>query len=539
MQSPQQTPTNAHDVAATETIGRIRTLYVRFWQKARGFRKDYFAFEPVGFQNYCNLRACRTDITHDTHTLNGSFVASAHCCLKEERNMPGNKIAVIQRLAAKYTDRFGWLSAFDTPIDDLITQDLKANAQSAQFTYDPFLFEDLLASASSRLDVCLTRRRDAMDLLDKAVRLALDEELYQATQKADTDIDKSNSVEAQANATSKGATSAIAAYGSASLEKGLAASAQGVVDASTDMVARDKSRQAALTAKATAQAGYHKEMVDYSNTPGHPLNYAERTARVFTLLIDDVREAYEKLLAVRTGLDKVWGVKLDPIEFIDTDQASDPISQNGTISGWEPGNTLDGMVIWARNASRSIEAQTSREIMITLNIPLLQPYSLDGAAAPKALDTRTPAALFGAADDQKALFSFTIDQTALLGLSNPRLLGISAAIASGGPAGTHTNEGVAVRVVVDAPARPADVTMVTPPLRTIVLGSVPMGVAAGTQLFEASPAIRNCDPCGQWRVNVLRGMLSCGNASQFGRNSYISDVQIFLRVAGQMKQTAG
>lgn len=431
--------------------------------------------------------------------------------------------------------RYSWLSDFQTPIDDMIAEILKT-ADVSPLEYDPCSFEDLLASASDRLDVCLIRRRDIFDLLDRAIRQNLDEQLFQDIRDQEDAIEKANDLKDRCRISNTTAIKAASQFASAEsgLGNGFQTTSLGSAEISQDEAKRDLVRQAALLAKANLQRTYHATVVGFSETPGHPINYEHRVKRVFTLMVDDLAEAYGKLAAVSAGMKACLGID-KPLPEIKL-STSPSARQGGPAGKWEPSNALDALVIWSRQAGRLLEQQGDREVAVTIQVPLVQKVSKDGTAVPTSwvTDTATFNNAFGNAnDDQSGLFILELDAATFPGMENLRVVGIGASIAYLNNDTFKKNETVACRVMVDVPQREDGKDQYkNAPNRSLLLGVVNGALPP----LNSAASIRNASPLGTWRVRVLRGVVAQG-VDAVARNS-LADIRLFIRVVGRVAKGA-
>lgn len=439
----------------------------------------------------------------------------------------------IERISAEGEDN-AWLKEFSTPIDTLIAEIL-GGVDVTPLIYDPCAFDAHLVSASERLDVCLMRRRDIVELLDRAVRQNLDIALFEQLRIQDDKLDSSSSLQGQTELAKTSSMAAAAAFGKGddAVAKGLRASADGAVSVATDTATRDQERIAALQSRASLQREHYERLASFSETPGHPINYEHRVKRVMTLLADDITDAYQKLVATHAGMKACMDIDL-PLPRIE------PISQNVKSEGklrWEPTNVLDALILWTREAARRIERSAAKEVTVTLQVPLVQKMSRDGAADPTSFVETTAKfheAFGGKEDKGDGLFLFELNDEAFPGMDKVRLTAIGATILPKDSAAFKLNESTGCRVLVDAPERKdGRDSYEGAPKRSILLGIANREMAG----LAVADAIRNADPRGTWRVKVLRGIAAFG-AAQIPRMDAMEDVRLVIRVVGTIKKGA-
>ena len=429
----------------------------------------------------------------------------------------------------------GWLKDFSEPVDKLITDVLVA-VDTTPLKYDPCSFESLLVSASERLDVCLVRRQDIVELLDRAVRQALGYELFDKLRAEDDKIEAATSLVTQSKVAKASADEAAkefsTAEASAKLTHGFKFSARGAAKIAEDAEVREGQRLIALQNKAAIQRKHAETISSFSESPGHVINYEHRAKRVMSLLVDDITEAYLKLSASQAGMKECMGLDL-PLPALTF--SPDPARKNG--SQWNSNNALDALVLWSRDAIRKLEIQYAKEVVLTVKVPLVQKYSKDGAGDPVG---NVPNRAYmvqqfdlGGKDLGKGPFELVLDDSFFMGLKNPRLLAIGARLVPLNQDGFNNGALLACRVMVDAPARSAGSMYDGAPRRSMLLGDV----SRDESVMITAEAIRNADPRGKWHIKVLRGVLGYGEP-QLSRSDLIGDIRLELQVAGRLDQGA-
>lgn len=438
----------------------------------------------------------------------------------------------IERLSQRSSH--SWLKEFAVPIDEMISMVL-VGVDTTPLKYDPCNFESLLVSGGERLDVCLMRRQDVTELLDRAVRQALGHELFDKLRAEDDRLEAASSLVNQSKVAKVSAEDAAKEFSSASNDQkftlGLKHTARGAAKIAEDAEVREGTRLDALKKKAEIQRQHAETLRSFSESPGHAINYEHRAKRVMTLLVDDIKEAYLKMVAVHAGLKDCLGLDLPlpALTYATTPSRHDPHQ-------WRPTNPLDALVLWSRDAVRQVEAYYAKEVVVTIKVPLVQKYSKDGASEPTGNLANRAYMIqqfdLGGKDLGKAPFELNLDDSYFLGLKNPRLLAIGARIVPQNQGSYNDQALLACRVMVDVPSRSLASEYQGSPRRSLLLGDV----TREESVMLSADAIRNANPRGKWYVKVLRGMFGYGDAPL--NRDLIGDVRLELRVAGYLEAGA-
>lgn len=424
-----------------------------------------------------------------------------------------------------------WLKDFAEPVDKLISLEL-VSVDTTPLQYDPCSFESLLVTAGERLDVCLMRRQDIVDLLDRAVRQALGHELFEKLRAEDDRLESASSLVEQSKLAKTSAEDAAREFGGASadqkLTQGMKHSARGAARIAADAEARESERLAALKTKAALQREHAEMLRSFSTSPGHAINYEQRAKRVMTLLVDDVKEAYLKIVAAQAGLKECLGLDI-PLPSLAYTNAQ---VRQGSEPQWAPSNPLDALVLWSRDAVRKLESLYAKEVTVTIKVPLVQKYSRDGTSDPASnLANRSYMIQqfdLGGKDLGKAPFELNLDDSYFLGIKNPRLLAIGARIVPLDQNTYNNQAALACRLLVDVPARSPGAQYHGAPRRSLLLGDV----TREESLMQTAEAIRNANPRGKWYVKVLRGMFNYGESA--ANRDLIGDIRLEVQIAGQL-----
>jgi hypothetical protein len=257
---------------------------------------------------------------------------------------------------------FPWLKAFEKDMSvDAIIFDKTKDCATKQPQYDPYQIESLAASASKLLDRCLVYRRDMYDLEEKAIRRALEYQLF--------------------------------------------------IDESPHQLAIEKAEhtheQKEVEAKWKALNDFRTALQDQHSTPGNPLNYGDRFNRIRKLLEPDIATAYDKIRCVQLAANKIFGLATDPL---------DPPSEIGY---------LDYLVVTLRDIIRQIEIATKDEVDFEHVISLKQPRRLKAGQTQLITNATWNSTLHGAQQSGLLSFSLKNDFPAAVQRLRVRAIGLS------------------------------------------------------------------------------------------------------------------
>jgi hypothetical protein len=205
---------------------------------------------------------------------------------------------------------FDWLSAFEGDVSvDSIVYDVTSKLLHVEPPYDPYQIETLVSSASSLLDRCLTYRREMYDLEERAVRRALEYQLFNDQYDAQLNIELAASLEDQRelerDAQLAGSTAFKNATGDA-LAPGFAAITDGSAQSSQKAVEAEKARKAWVNKKWEKLKDFQIALQGRHNTPGHSLNYGERFNRTRAFLEQDIAAAYQKAKCIELAAYEIF-----------------------------------------------------------------------------------------------------------------------------------------------------------------------------------------------------------------------------------------
>lgn len=216
------------------------------------------------------------------------------------------------------------------------------------FKFDPYQYESLLADVSSSLDRCLVYRREFNDLVASAVRQAMEYQTFNELKNANETLEAAPWILDLKNLDAQGQGVIADKFGAGtqtSLTRGFAASSKSARDVSLLGVDAERGRQDLVKKRWTQMSKFQDDLMARHETPGHPLNFGERSARVRNFLTDDFLDAIIKALTVREGLKAVYNFDLDK-EWLKSQQP------------------LDDFVKWTRKAVRMLEAKSHFETLI-------------------------------------------------------------------------------------------------------------------------------------------------------------------------------
>lgn len=425
-----------------------------------------------------------------------------------------------------------WLEDWSKPVDDKIAEYL-GTIDTSPLDFNPYLVEEHVQAASRRLDVCLTRRHDIVDLLDRAFRFELDHSANAAANAAENVRDTNNQSVAQITATNDAAIAAQKEFRQSeeTIAKGFAATAKGVENNSNEAtrIAVQKILEGDI-ARTQADKSRIDVLYTFSRTPGHPLNYRQRTDRVFKLLKQDVAEAYQRLAALQEGLKLIWN------ESALTLPKREDYSE---LPAEETKNILDDLVMYARWATQRLEWHLSRESLVTYVFPLVQIFRRD-ASAREAGDALAPDFSSTFADEKgDTECAFFLKPEDFPAIRRPRVLAVGAAYTK---VDAPQNAPAALcRVLIKLPQINAENEKYKESReRSILLSTVDRLAAGIVPQMSQSDVIRNINPCGNadgsggaWKVKLLRGVPSAA-VNEVTRTSLVQDLKIFITVIGKV-----
>jgi hypothetical protein len=227
---------------------------------------------------------------------------------------------------------------------------------TSRFTYDVYRYENLLSDVTTLLDKCLAYRREFNDLAASAVRQAMEYSLFKAQKDFLEQLEIAPWTKDIRQLDAAGQTSTAAAFGTAThpLSVGFQESAKANSAVSAKAVDAECSRQGLVRSRWKAFIAYQEGLEGRHETPGHPLNYAQRAVRVRKYLLADFEEAILKGLSAARGLEIVHGIS-HPLDFAGVDSA------------------LDNFTFWVRALITELERKTDKDIETTFVFGLSAP----------------------------------------------------------------------------------------------------------------------------------------------------------------------
>jgi hypothetical protein len=232
--------------------------------------------------------------------------------------------------------------------------------------YNPYLYEMLFSDVAKLLDRCLSYRRECADLEALAVRRALEFDLFEDLHKKQLQL---QTLLASTKALEKESEAFAAAsndFAPQAPEKGFRTLYGRSVDALSEQ--RTVEMQKGDISKAVLLRSREHQLTLQSRhtTRGHALNYIERRARLIALLVQDIREAYQKARAAKAGLEaqlKITSEPAYPFPALKEDERDVDF--------------LDAFVLWARSVAHNYEIATKDEVQFDLVLPLVHPWTAD------------------------------------------------------------------------------------------------------------------------------------------------------------------
>ncbi|WP_174285525.1 hypothetical protein [Sphingomonas bacterium] len=135
------------------------------------------------------------------------------------------------------------------------------------------------------------------------------------------------------------------------LAPGLSASAQAAIETTNAASTANGVRAELIATKWDKSEAHRAASRELRQAPGSPLAFGERASRVATLITEDFAEAVDKMLASADGLNRAYGLELEPV----------------AINADKP---LETSVNWTRDAIRSWEALQSLTVETEVQISL-------------------------------------------------------------------------------------------------------------------------------------------------------------------------
>ena len=408
-----------------------------------------------------------------------------------------------------------WLAAFD---ESAVAQAIKIIKSKPRNYYEPLLLESMLKEASAALDRCLAFRRDAYDLEIAAVKAAAEYQLFLNLSEKEYLLDLNALSVPRLKVELAGYKQASSLYSSD--DKGFAKHDETLSDSSDADIGiaadREKLLKERLEIRKKFEADYHLRHI----TPGNAHNFVERLERTVPLLADDLQEAYEKLFATQIGIKAIYNVDI-PI----------PKLQGEGI--------VDELVIWARDAIRFLEIESSKESNYNLVLPLIQKWVYPEKPIMDPGDFRRSSQQEGF----ERTFIFDLDKDVFFNQEHVRLRSVGLSLGASPPTndpGTYISSKAywRLRATIHTPRQPNLMDpgkfYYRPP---VVLGDVavfghmvPVAMSAGTEC-------RNVNPQGKWKIVVGKfGVWANDRTAQaFGETwwnnpNFVLDLKLHLNI---------
>jgi hypothetical protein len=254
--------------------------------------------------------------------------------------------------------QFDWLSDFAGDVSvDTIVHKVTSDFLSVEPPYDPYQIELLVSSASSLLDRCLTYRREMYDLEERAVRRALEYQLFNDQYEAQLNIELAPRIQTQRTLERDGQRAGYSAFKNANsdvLAAGFAAITDGGAKSSNEAIASEMERKQNVRTKWQKLKDFQETLQARHNTPGHSLNYGERYNRTRAFLEQDIAVAYQKTRCIELAAHEIFGIERSSLKL-------DEPSEFGY---------LDTLVTFLRTAIEELQNATKEEIDFEHIIPL-------------------------------------------------------------------------------------------------------------------------------------------------------------------------
>jgi hypothetical protein len=238
-------------------------------------------------------------------------------------------------------------------------------------------------------------------------------------------------------------------------------------------------------------------------------------------MIEDVKECFQKSLAVQLGLKAVYGIVVQP-----------PLPMQGT-----PG-FLDNWLIWARAAIRRLEIDQQDDVEFEQIIPLRSPFA-DGTTTMKT-DYEGPM-LYPSGNGV-----LSVDLTEyfddLLGKLWVRGVGLTTTLAdSSGPTRDYR---VSAQVFPPAPPDLFSVNQKLAPRAPAIIFNVFANASEDAGRIYRGANVNNMDPRGTWTIVVNKSFFQCWETDKHPivshpmNPNYIRDIQLHLALTGRPNKSA-
>jgi hypothetical protein len=403
-----------------------------------------------------------------------------------------------------------WLNAFVVTADEQISATLKEvkGDLNGAVPFKPLLVEMLLGDVAALLDRAAAYRKEAAELEVSAVTAAIEHHLAGVT------IDKEEKLSLLALAEDpdalekKGALASATEFskGTAPLELGLAAYTQGRSDSLASQNNNNLARQELVKERAAISRERRTRLLDRLLAPGSALNFRERYERTLSLLREDVKDAYVRMICAHSGLTRLMDIQT-PVPPPTTERP------------------LEALISWTRSAMRTVEQRAERETEVDILIPFRQPKLTDTPLVPEALWNAQMA------DGADGAFEIKLSsQDFLKGLESPRIVQLGVSYVMKGNADQVAVRSQSISLKVFLPEQPLkiggmDLAYRQPPL--LFANVTPFG--QGEPQWVSGMPVKNADPRGTWKFMVGPRVLGL-SAGKTTRINIIEDLRLHLRL---------
>lgn len=436
-----------------------------------------------------------------------------------QASLDSNPLIVKKRALAS---KFAWLQPFaaDLPVDSLIFN-TTSSLSGVQPPYDPYQIEALAASVSTTLDRCLTYRQNMYALDEKATQRALEYDLFQNQLDAQKAIELAASLGQKWNNEKTGQASAAKTFSSdtdsstSNISKGFAALAKISSSSASILAAGEQTRQQNVNAKWAAAVDYQTSLQARHSAPGNALNYVERYQRIAGMLQQDIGVCYQKLRCLSNACNTLFGLNV-PLE---------PPMQVGY---------LDYLVTYTRNLLNQVEIATVNEVNFNHVVYLRQSRSLTSTNTSNT--PRVSSSIWDTTLAGTRLFTFNLkDNEFSTAITRLRMQSIGLSMTMGNPAPQDPTATLKFASAILFPPQVPDLFSPgglnrRPP---IIIEGIGMTSPSGP-IMISSPAIRNIDPRGEWRLQVSSNFYQPDPTRSEAPSTELKDVKIHMSLTALM-----
>ena len=424
-------------------------------------------------------------------------------------------VSAKRNLIAKYP----FLSAFQSDLTvDQIVYNVTNPLLNIVPLYDPYQIENLIASASSLLDRCLSYRREMYSLEEQAVRRALEYQLYKDQRAAQYAIELSARAETQRLDEKNGQLDAASKFNGV-VDKEPLASGFGAISSAAalslgEAVTAEQERKNNVDIKWKAGDAYQQALEDRHAAPGNALNYSERFDRIRGLLEQDIAVAYQKTKCVSLGAKRIFGVSL----------SLDAPTQLAY---------LDILVKYIRDVINLIEQATVSETDFEHVVSLHQLRALRGTPnTSQLIDDTHWKAMF----PSPGLVSFSLDKEFPPAVGNLRLRAIGLSFVTSDPEkpDTHLRSICAAVFPPETPEFFGD-GKGWDPRGPVIFERVPIYDPNNVRYVQV-PSIYNIDPRmvhdQGWQILLSSNAIFPDGSAKASADLFVKDIKLHMRLSG-------